>query len=222
MKQFLDIFSKKKVETKKQIIEVDNRERNSLVPAELMKLGFGIKWAQLPVADYIINGVAIERKTVADLKESIINRRIFSQLTELKQYEKCFLIVEGINDEDIYSGGLNANALRGMLLSVALDYGVGIVYTRDAIDSAKYLDVLARRKGETVQGIRASKIQLSDEEKIQFILEGFPNVGAVKAKELIAKFSSLKEIFNASVEELEEVLGKRAGEFKDLIDYKGR
>jgi len=220
MRKVLDIFSKRKIADEKLKIEVDHREKNSLVVSELVKLGFEISWAQLPVADYIVNGVAIERKTISDLKSSVIDKRIISQLLELKQYERKFLLVEGILKEDLYNSGMHENAFRGFLLSVALDFEVPIIFTYDEKDTAKYISVLARKKEKGLQGIRASKILLSKEEQIQFILEGFPNVGAVKAKKLIEKFGSLFNIFNASVEELAEVLGKRAGEFKELVDYR--
>ena len=218
---FFNIFSKqeKKNEKDEKIkIEVDYREKNSLVVSELMKMGFEIEWKQLPVADYIVNGVAIERKTVSDFKSSIINKRIMTQLLELKQYEKNLLIIEGILDEDLYNVGIHENAFRGFLLSVLLEFQTPIVYTHDEKDTAKYISVLANKKEKGAQGIRASKILLTKEEQMQFILEGFPNVGVVKAKKLIEKFGSLSKIFNASEEELKEVLGKRAKEFKDLLE----
>ena len=217
MAKLFDIFSRRKVEKKKEKIIVDNRERNSLVVSELMKFGHEIEWKQLAVGDYLINGVAIERKTVSDFKSSIINKRIISQLLELKQYEKNLLIVEGIIDEDVYSGGIHENAFRGFMLSVLLEFGVPVVYTHNYLDTAKYIDVLARRREKGDLGIRASKILLSREEQQQFILEGFPNVGAVKARRLLEKFGSLNKIFNASIEELEEILGKRAKEFLELM-----
>jgi len=220
MGKFIDIFSNKKVVGGKLKIIVDNRERNSLVPSLLLKEGFEIAWEQLSVGDYIVNGVCIERKSVSDLKSSIINKRIVQQLLELKQYDKRFLIVEGILDEDLYSGGIHENAFRGFLLSVVLDFGIGVIFTHGEEDTARYFGVLALQKEKGEQGIRASKILMSDKEQVQFILEGFPNVGAVKAKKLIENFGSLREIFGASEEELAEILGKRAGEFRNLLYYK--
>ena len=66
--------------------------------------------------------------------------------------------------------------------------------------------------------LRAKKLSLSKEEQIQFILEGFPNIGPAKAKKLIEKFKSIKNIISASEEELELILGKKAKEFKSLVD----
>ena len=217
-KKIFDIFSRRKSEEKKKKIVVDNREKNSLVVSELMKMEYEIEWRQLAVGDYLVNGVAVERKTISDFKSSIISKRIIQQLLELKQYEKHLLIVEGIIDEDVYSGGMHENAFRGFMLSVLLEFGVPVVYTHDARDTARYLDVLARRREKGDIGIRASKIFLTREERQQFILEGFPNIGAVRAKALLEKFGSLKKIFEASEEELGEVFGKRAKEFKELLD----
>ena len=219
-KKILDIFSRRKVpEEEKGTIVVDNREKNSLVVSELMGMGYKIQWEQLAVGDYLVNGVAIERKTVSDFKSSIINKRIIQQLLELKQYDKKILIVEGIIEDDVYSGeGIHENAFRGFILSVGLEFGVPIVYTWNAEDTAKYIDVLYRRKDKGDIGLRASKIAMTRDEQIRFILEGFPNIGPVKAEKLLGRFGSLSRIFNASLEDLESVLGKYAKEFKELLD----
>jgi Fanconi anemia group M protein len=218
MKKILNIFSSKKVQKEKLKIQIDNRERNSLVPSYLIKQGFEVEFKQLPVADYLIKDIAIERKSVSDLKSSIINKRIIQQLLELKQYPKCLILVEGILDEDIYNSGIHENALRGFLLSVALEYQTPIIFTHNEEDTAKYLYVLAKKEKSPEASLRASKIAFSREEQLQFILEGFPNVGPAKAKKLLKKFHTLNNIFNATEEELKEILGKRTKEFRSFLD----
>jgi len=219
---FLKIFStpskrqEKLIEEKIKII-IDNREKNSLVPSQLASFGFQIEFQNLPVADYIINNIAIERKTLSDLKSSIINKRIISQLEELKQYPSRLLIIEGIAEENIYEGIIHENALRGFLLSVVLNYQVPIIFTQNAEDTARYLAVLAKKQPH-VSAIRASKIALSRNEQIQYILEGFPHIGPIKAKKLIKKFHSIKNIITAKEEELKEILGSRVSNFKKLIE----
>src|SRR3989344_8637677 len=159
--ELVNIFSKKNIKEKEKLkIIVDNRERNSLVPSLLMERGFEVEWKQLEVADYLINGVAIERKTVSDFKSSIINKRIFQQLFELKQYEKHLLLVEGVNDE-VYEGLIHENAFRGFMLSVMLDYGVPVVFTHNEEDSVKYLSVLSKKERREI-GLRAGKILMSE------------------------------------------------------------
>lgn len=216
---FLNIFSSKKSPEKKPLpkITIDHREKNSLVASELSKLSFPIEFKQLPVADYLVNSTAIERKTISDLKSSIINKRIFSQLLELKQYPKHFLIIEGEREELFDNSILHENAVRGFLLAVALEYQVPLLFSKNEKETALYISVLAKKPEKTSLALRPSKIFKSKKEQLQFILEGFPNIGPAKAKALIKKFSSLKEMLNAPVEQLQEVLGKRAEEFKKLV-----
>jgi len=222
---FLKIFStpsekkyiKEQANNKIKII-IDNHEKNSLVPSQLISFGFQIDFQNLPVADYIINNIAIERKTISDLKSSIISKRIISQLEELKQYPSRLLIIEGIAEENIYEGIIHENALRGFLLSVVLNYQVPIIFTQNSEDTARYLVVLAKKQEKQETPIRASKIAFSKDEQIQYILEGFPHIGPKNAHKLIKKFGSIKSIINASEEQLKEILGSRASDFKRLIE----
>ena len=216
---FFNIFSDKKDEKKaKYKVVVDYREKNSLVPSELVKQGFEVEFAQLQVADYLVDDVAIERKSVSDLKSSIINKRIFYQMMELKQYPIHLLIIEGINEESIRSGVIHENALRGFLLSAQLDYRIPVIFSEDEKETALYLLLLAKKKPDKEISIRAKKISLSKAEQIQYILEGFPYIGPVKAKKLIEKFGSIKNIINANEEDLKPILSKKAKDFKELLD----
>lgn len=220
MKTIHDIFSKREKKEKSAIkpkIIIDDREKNSLLPSELVSLGCQIEFRRLDVGDYLINGVAIERKTLADLKSSIINKRILFQLKELKQYPKHILLIEGFSFKEAYSEILHENALRGFILSTLLNFQVPIIFTENEIDSARYFSVLAKKTEKTSLSLR-QKIPLTKEEQKIFILEGFPGIGPQTAQKLLQKFKSVKNIINASESELEEVLGKKAEIFKKIIE----
>jgi ERCC4-type nuclease len=214
---FLDIFSNKREEKEKVKIIIDNREKNSLVPSELINLDFDVEFNQLNIGDYLVNDVIIERKTVADLKSSIINKRIFSQIQNLEQFSSKLIIIEGINDQDLYSGPIHENAMRGFILSTAVNNRVPIIFSRNEKDTAKYIAILAKGKNKSEFSLRQKRICFSKEEQIQFILEGFPGIGPVKAKALLKKFKSIKNIINASQEEIIPILDKRSKDFIDLI-----
>ena len=217
---FFDIFSNKKIKEKEIVkIVVDCREKNSLVASELLKMGFAIEFKQLPVADYIVNETAIERKTISDLKSSIIDKRIISQLNGLKQYAKHLLILEGIKNKNIYEGNMHANAFRGFLLGIALNFKTPIIYSLDEEDTAKYIGLIANKKNnQNQESIRPNKSSLSKEEYLQFILEGFPQVGPATAKKLIKDFKNLKEIANSSKEQLENLVGKKAEKIYEIFN----
>ena len=216
---FYDIFSKKKLKEKSHIsqkIIIDNREKNSLVISELMSLGIKVELKQLEVADYIIGDIAIERKTISDLISSMTHKRIFSQLENLRQYESPLVIVEGYDNLNLKETNLSENAIRGLLLSILLDYKVPIIFTKDPKETAIYITLLAKKK-KTEFSLR-SKIQMSDNLRLQFIIEGFPSIGPITAKKLLSKHKTIKEIINTSEDELKSLLGKKADRFIELLN----
>jgi len=224
MKKIFNIFSKretadlKKLPENKTVIVIDNREKNSLVPSFLSSEEIKVIFKQLPIGDYIINEIAVERKTLADLQSSIINKRLVQQLSELKQYPKHLLIIEGMPNKDASRLFIHENALRGFLLSVVLEYNVPIMFTQDEEETAKYLFVLAKKSRKTDFSLRPKKQIKNSKEQVQFILEGFPGIGPKTAKILIKEFKTLKNIFDASELSLNKILGGKAPDFYKIIN----
>ncbi len=225
-KSIFDIFSKKssriKTETlPKEKIIADYREKNCLVASELIHLGFEIEFKELKVADYLVKDIAIERKTVSDFISSMINRRLLNQLEELQQYPNKLLMIEGIDKQELYSddnpSGVNANAIRGFLLSILLKYKVPIIFTKNSEDTAKFISILSKKKSKELP-LNIKKKSLNKKERLQFIIEGFPGIGPKTAKKLLEEFKTIKNIINTSLEQLQNVLGKKAEIFKKLIE----
>ena len=222
MKQLHDIFSKspkKKSSVNKNLkVIVDFREKNSSLPALLSGSGFEVDFCELKVGDYIVNDVVIERKEVRDFVGSIINKRIMNQLIELSQVEKKFLFIEG--DLDLGGEkfcGINSNAVRGFILSIGLRYNVPVIFCRDAVESSKFIKVLANKKEKSID-LNFRKRSRNKKEQMEFILEGFSGVGPKGAKKLLLEFGSLEKVFGASCWELEKVLGKKAEVFRLLSE----
>ena len=106
-----------------------------------------------------------------------------------------------------------------MLLSILLKYQVPIIYTKDYQDTAKFIKVLANKKEKEMSVIPTRKPS-SKKEQLQFILEGFPNIGPKTAKKLLTEFKSLRQLINAPFEEIEKLIGKKAEIFRLLdLDY---
>jgi len=219
-----NIFSKEKIKQEiiKYDIKIDYREKQSLVPATLVK-NFNIEYKELKVADYIVRDVAIERKSVPDLIHSLFNKRLFRQLKEIKQYENYLLIIEGdlrsqtnklfsteVNKNSKFYRGqkksLHPNALKGFILSILLKYKVPIIFTRDYSETAEYILLIAKKQS-TNTSINAKKILRSKNEELIFVIESLSGIGPKKARLLLEKFGTLKYIFTATESELIEVLG---------------
>ncbi len=217
-----DIFSKPEKEKKKishqptEIIEVDFREKNSSVPIELKNLGLDVKFKELKVADYIVKGIAVERKEAKDFFSSVFDRRLFSQMEEINQYDKKLLIIEG--DIRKYNR-INENALRGILLSISLSFKVPFIFSKDEKETADYIRLIANKK-KSEETINPKKRNLSPSEELEFIIESFPGIGPAKAKKLLEKFGTIWEIINSKEDELLPILGKNSASFISLTKRK--
>ena len=147
-------------------------------------------------------------KSAEDFASSIIDKRLYKQARELvENFNKPLLIVEG---ENLFTGGLHPNAIRGALASLAVDFGISIIPTRSPEDTAAMIYRLAVReqeKGPKDMPLRTEKKPLSLQEQQIFIIESLPNIGPVTARKLLENFGSVKGIINASKEELTQVEG---------------
>lgn len=201
-------------------IIIDRHEKNSLVVSELAGQGAEIEFAILPVADYIIGDVSIERKTVSDFISSMLNKRLLKQIESLKQHKNKILIIEGIDEKPIYNDsantGLHANAVRGMLLSIMLKSKIPVLFTQDYKDTAKFLMLISKRCGKEGKNtsMKFKRKATSVSEQQGMILEGFPGIGPAISKKLLKKFGTIKAVINADAEELEKIkkLGRKKSE----------
>jgi ERCC4-type nuclease len=224
--EVFDIFERKgkkttKEEPKERVI-IDYREKNCLVPASLIRLGLETEFKELKIADYLVKDVAIERKTVSDFLSSMINKRLINQLNELQAYENRLLVIEGVSEQELYNdssnkNGINANAIRGFLLSIIFKHKTPILFTKNSEDTARMIAVLAKRKEKEISTKERKKANNSKEQK-QLIIEGFQGIGPKTAKKILKEFKNIKGFVNAPEEELKKSLGKKAEFIKKIIE----
>ena len=152
--------------------------------------------------------------------------RLVRQLEDLQQYKEKLLIIEGIDEQELYSDdfseekiGMHPNSVRGFLLSILLKYRVPIIFTKNYEDTARFLSVLSRKRASEIP-LNAKKKSLNKKEQLQYILEGFPGIGPKTARKLLKKFKTIKSFINATEEELKDVLGKKAVNVLKIIEQK--
>lgn len=205
-------------------IVVDERERQSGIPDELVKLKAVIDFAQLEVGDYIVApDSAVERKSIRDLVKSIYDGRLFSQCSELvAHYAKPVLIIEGSNDmfEEVVD---NPMVIYGALASVALDFRIAVIHTPSVSHTARALVAMAGRASKGKPGPLLRKVKKSNPVQIQqlSILASLPGVGDKLAKRLLLKFKTPIKALNASTAELARVEGMgyaRASKLRKVLD----
>ncbi|MFQ5974926.1 MAG: DEAD/DEAH box helicase [Candidatus Hydrothermarchaeales archaeon] len=211
---------------KKYEIVIDSRELASTVARELLEFGIISKPKMLDVGDYVLSDrVVVERKTTEDFLQSIVDKRLMDQALRLrKSYQKPIMIIEG---EGLYSKrAIHPNAIRGALASVAVDFGMPILFSQDEKETASFINIILKREREERKAevqIRGERRALTLKEQQEYIISGLPNVNITLAKRLLREFGSVKGVFEASAEELEKVQGigrKKAEEIRKVLTLK--
>lgn len=212
--QTLTKFEKKK-DAQQFTIVADHREKGSPVLKQLVALGVQLDLQQLAVGDFLMSDRAVvEYKTVRDFVDSIIDGRLLSQLKNLKQYSRPILLIEGV--EDIYSQRrIHPNAIRGMLATISVSYGYSIIMTKSPQETAGILYAIARREQLGTKDFQYHTGKpLSDDERLEYVIAAIPGIGAQLARPLLDDFKTIKNIANASIDDLQSVpgIGKKKAE----------
>lgn len=204
-------------------IEVVADDRENKILKKLSKLDIDVKQERLDVADFLVSDrTAVERKQAEDFVDSLVDKRLFSQLPELQQFDKPILLIEG---KDLYSHRkIHPNAIRGALASIAVDHEIPVLWSEDLEETSEMLKAMAKREQEEKDrdvAVRGSKSGTTEREHQKFVVAGLPSVNTKLAERLLEKFGSIQEIFNATEDELKEVEGigdKKAGSIRELVE----
>ena len=206
------VHSQKTLEKKKVKIVVDHREANNGVFLNLGKTDAELEKQQLKTGDYICSDkVCVERKTLSDFIQSIIDKRLFNQLSAMKEcFESPLLILEGNPELLFIERNVHPNMIRGTLASLAVDYKMPIIWTRNAKETADQIYWLAYReqvKGKNSPVIRCPKKSIKKSDLQEFLISGLPHVNSKLSKNLLKKFKTPKKIFSAKEDKLMKVDG---------------
>lgn len=204
-------------------IYVDNRELQSDIAKELILRGVDVKPVNLEIGDYVLSDeVVVERKTAEDFAKSIIDKRIFSQIINMRDaYSKPILLIEG---STLYTPVISAEAIRGALASIIVDFGIPVINVKDASDAASLLIAIARREQierRRQPTIKSGKRPITLKEQQETVVASLPNIDLTLAKRLLKRFRSVINVFNASKEELMKVEGigeKISSKIREVLD----
>ena len=135
------------------LICADDRELNSSVVARLKSLGADVRIDRLVTGDFRIGErILVERKTVRDFVDSLVDGRLLEQASRLVgAAPRSLLLIEG---EGLFeSNRVHPHALMGALTTLALDFGIPIVTTKDGAETARFLTVASRREESMLDGL---------------------------------------------------------------------
>ncbi len=200
-------------------IFADMRETRSGVAKFLAKAGVDLKLQNLEIGDYVVSDrVCIERKTTLDFLDSLINKRrnLFDQIHRMKsEYENPLLVIEG---DSVYGQrNVHPNVVRAVMATIAIDFSVPILQTRDEADTASLIYVIAKREqmpNKTEVNPHGKKPSASLREQQEYLISALSNIGIVTTRNLLRRFKTVEGILTASKEELMDVehVGKKTAE----------
>ncbi|MEM3832055.1 MAG: DEAD/DEAH box helicase [Thermoprotei archaeon] len=221
------IQSKVSLQTQSQeeqlTIYVDNRELQSDIAKELILRGVDVRPVNLEIGDYVLSDeVVVERKTAEDFAKSIIDKRIFNQIINMRDaYSKPVLLIEG---STLYAPIINAEAVRGAIASIIVDFGVPVINVKDANEAASLFISIAKREQMEKRKqptIKSGKRPITLKEQQETVVASLPNIDLTLAKRLLKRFRSVINVFNASKEELMKVEGigeKISNKIREVLD----
>ncbi len=194
-------------------IVADHREKTSGVLKALLNLDVHVELRQLERGDYLLSDrVVVEYKRVPDFVNSIIDGRLLQQLRTLRSARRPLIVIEG--EEDLFSvRKVHPNAILGMLGAIAVGYNIPLLFTRTPSETAALFRSIALREQTSApaqEQLHAQK-PLTLAEQQRYTVASLPGVGPGVADELLKRFPTLRELVNASAEELQEVpkIGKK-------------
>jgi DNA excision repair protein ERCC-4 len=141
--------------------------------------------------------------TARDFLISIIDGRLFKQLSNLKKHcSRPLLLIEGNPYETDLA--FDPQAIKGALLSTQALWYVPVIFssskeeTRDIFlmlgrQEESNLDVVSLRGGYRPKRLKSRQL---------YLIQGLPQVGPSLAKRLLEHFGSVAKIMNATIAEL--------------------
>ena len=188
---------------------VDYREKASGIIDLLRCEDTQIEIKKVPYGDYVINDeITMERKTARDFLISLIDGRLFNQMSNLKKH--CIRPVLLIERNPFKTGlDFDETAIRGALISIQAIWYVPIIYSRSKEETKDIILMIGRQEEACMDvvplrgGYRPKRLK----SRQLFILQGLPKVGHTVAKRLLEHFGSVSNAMNATMEDLTQVEG---------------
>lgn len=208
-------------------IRADYREKPSGLIDLLLKEEIQVDVTSIAHGETIINNaITVERKTAHDFLVSIMDGRLFNQVSNLKKhYPNPLLIIEG----NPYRTDIrfDRRAVQGALVSMQAIWYVPTLFSRSVEETREILVMIARQDASGADGVpqRGGYRPKRLKSRQLFVLQGLPRVGPTTAQRLLRHFKSISRVMGASLEELTEVEGigkESARSIRTLLDSEWR
>ncbi|MFH0896546.1 MAG: ERCC4 domain-containing protein [Candidatus Bathyarchaeota archaeon] len=194
---------------------VDSREaankNGKRIVKLLCELGAETVVKKLDFGDYLIGeDVAVERKTVFDLANTLTQRFLFDQIFRMKEaYPRSIVLIEGYMGLLRKFSRISPESLSGALFALA-QTNIPLIPTIDCRDTAIFLMTSAKQLLKNEKPILVIRHRIKNDrvgEQELFAVVGLPRIGPVLGKNLLEHFKTVRAVFSSSREEFMNVKG---------------
>ena len=198
------------------MITIDAREPTRIIDKLKSKKNLEVKSDYLEIGDYLLNGsVCVERKTIRDFISSIKDKRIWTQASNLQQYEHAIIAIIGTPAEkwrSLYLGKSKwmHKSLTGTIATLACRFNVSVISFEDEEDFLSFLESMETKLTSDKESTRPSPLvrkAVNDQERKENCLCAIPGVSVQKAQILLDHFGTVEKIANAGCNELKHCQG---------------
>src|SRR6266576_6314209 len=188
-------------------IRVDTQEQRSGIPALLAAMPqVRIEVTPLLMGDYDVGGDprrVFERKTGSDFLSSLVQGRLFAQLTALRKSRFApILLLEG-DPLRVGHSQMRPESIRGALTYITAVLRVPILPSGGPAESAHLVYAAAKQcqvgpaaHSPAAHGPAAGRRRATPSEQQMQIVLALPGIGRITARAVCARFRSLHELLN--------------------------
>jgi len=183
----------------------------SKLARKLQKLGMNLEPLEEEgnIDRYVISKrLVIERRTGSSLLQGIMDKTLFVSAVDMREdYAIPILILEG--EVNYKYTQFSPQAVRGALTSMMIEYGINVLHTANLEETEAIVTMIARQEQIGVPEIsfvpKRKAVGIDDMQRR--IIEMFPGIGRVKAREILQLFGSVKRFITATPQEILAVKG---------------
>lgn len=197
-------------------IIVDTRGEPDYI-VSLIKFAKVIRQA-MPVADYQIKDILVERKEISDFFNSLVSGRIWDQcynMMKTAEENQCKAVIVIIGDVSTFDFrnkcpaawdkvSIDCTRLETFCLVSYLSYGIPVFRVRTDEDFVKLLENIYTRRTKQVSMKPVPKKASTPEDIKSDILVSIPSIGR-KVADYLAKNYSIIQLANLPIDNLSEV-----------------
>ena len=211
------------------MIFIDSREK-SRVPKLLSNLGVPVERKTLDVGDYVMLGATRSActtlKEVGDFLGSINSDHLNDELWQISNlYHHGVLIIFGNLEESLINRKIRRETYFQYAAGCIIHEGsvgtISVFNCTTDFDVAKLLETMHKLivTDDIYREPSVKKIKVTEETRTILNISRLPGVGSIRANALLKHFKSIRNIYNATPAQLEEVEGVGKGISESIFAF---